>query len=65
MTVPIAEQGLLIPKELLGGAKEVVILQEPGRITVFLDPANDPIWRLGKNPIIVKEGGGSENLNKN
>lgn len=53
MIAKVGEQGLLIPKELLGNAKEAEIHTERGRIVVVLDPKDDPIWNLGKNPIEI------------
>lgn len=51
MVAKVTNEGLLIPKELLGSAEEVQIVEEPGRIVVILEPDNDPIWNLGKDPI--------------
>jgi hypothetical protein len=63
----VTEEGLLIPKEVaeraLGqGSEEVEILEEPGRLVVAAAGrtgdmaartpwADDPILRLGKNPV--------------
>jgi hypothetical protein len=51
MVAKITSEGLLIPKELLGSAQEVQIVEEPGRLVVILGPVADPIWNLGRNPI--------------
>jgi hypothetical protein len=64
MIARISEQGLLIPKELLGEAKEAEIHAQRGRIVIVLDPADDPIRRLGKNPVIAPESDVSVNLDK-
>ncbi len=64
MTAPITEEGVLIPKTLLQGAARVEIVEQPGRIIVLLDPANDPIRRLGKNPVIAPESDASINHDK-
>ncbi|MEX2176932.1 MAG: hypothetical protein WD872_21400 [Pirellulaceae bacterium] len=61
MIAKVNEQGLLITPELLRGAVEVEIREEPGRIVILLDPAKDPIWGLGKNPVIVPETDASIN----
>jgi hypothetical protein len=71
----VTKEGLLIPKEVadraLGaGSGEVEILEEPGRLVVAAagrtggvatrDPrADDPILRLGKNPVRTGARGGS------
>lgn len=65
--VRVTEEGLLIPKEVtdraLGeGSEEVEILEEPGRLVVAARKvedraadesarAEDPILKLGKNPV--------------
>jgi hypothetical protein len=64
MVAKVTNEGLLIPKELLGSADEVQILEEPGRIIVILEPDNDPIWNLGKNPIKLGITDAAENLDK-
>jgi hypothetical protein len=62
MVAKVTNEGVLIPKELLGSAEQVQIIEEPGRIVVVLDPASDPIYRLGKNPVIAPETDASVNL---
>jgi hypothetical protein len=64
MTVQVTDQGVTIPKALLGGAEQVQIVEEPGRIVIVLDPAKDPIRNLGKNPVIGPETDASVNLDK-
>jgi len=64
MVAKVTSEGLLLPKELLGSADEVQILEEPGRIVVILQPDNDPIWNLGKNPIKLGITDASVNLDK-
>jgi hypothetical protein len=64
MVAKVTNEGLLIPRELLGDAKEVQIVEEPGRIVVILEPENDPIWNLGKNPIKLGITDASVNLDK-
>ena len=64
MIAKVSEHGVLIPKQLLGTAAEVELREEPGRIVVILDPASDPIYRLGKNPVIAPETDVSINLDK-
>jgi hypothetical protein len=64
MVAKVTSEGLLIPKELLGSADEVQILEEPGRIVVILQPDSDPIWNLGKNPIKLGITDAAKNLDK-
>ena len=64
MVAKVTNEGLLIPKELLGSADEVQIIEEPGRLVVILEPDNDPIWNLGKNPIKLGITDASANLDK-
>jgi virulence-associated protein VagC len=51
MIAKVGEQGLLIPKELLAGVDQVEIRQEDNTIRVVPIIANDPILRLGTEPI--------------
>ena len=64
MVAKVTNEGLLIPKALLGSAEEVQIIEEPGRLVVVLDRSSDPIYRLGKNPVIAPETDASTNLDK-
>ena len=51
MRTEVTEQGLLIPKQLLEGVKEVEIRKEKNMILVIPLPSEDPILQLGKQPI--------------
>ncbi|MDX1948482.1 MAG: hypothetical protein SFU86_24060 [Pirellulaceae bacterium] len=51
MIAKVNEQGLLLTPDMLQGATEVEIRPEQGRIVILLDPRNDPIFQLGKNPV--------------
>lgn len=52
MKAQVKEKGLLIPKRLLKGVKEVEILKGKGRMIVLPVPSpNDPLFKLGKRPI--------------
>jgi hypothetical protein len=64
MIAKVTAEGLLIPKNLLGKSNQVQILEEPGRIVVVLDPDDDPIWQLGKDPISLDVTDGSINHDK-
>ncbi len=64
MVAQVTEQGVLLPKGLLGNAQQVQIVQEPGRVVLILDPTKDPIWGLGENPISLDVDDASVNLDK-
>jgi hypothetical protein len=51
MKLEVTDQGVLIPKNLLEGAKEVDVRKENKRIVVTPMPDEDPIFRIGKNPV--------------
>ncbi len=51
MKTEVTEQGVNIPKHLLGGAKEIEIRQENNRIVIIPLSEEDPILRFGKNPV--------------
>jgi hypothetical protein len=55
MIARVNEQGLLIPKQMLGSAEQVEIRERAGCILIVFDPAADPIWGLGKNPVVAPE----------
>lgn len=51
MKAAVKSTGLLIPKKLLKGIKQVEIRKEYGRIVVLTIPApDDPIFGLGSKP---------------
>ncbi len=51
MRTEVTEQGLLIPKQLLEGVKEVEIRRENDKIIVIPLSSEDPILQLGTQPI--------------
>ena len=51
MRTEVTDQGLLVPKHLLEGVKEVEIRKENNVILIIPFPSQDPILRLGQNPI--------------
>lgn len=51
MKLKVTEQGVLIPKEILGELQEVELIQEKGKIIITLVEPNSSIWQLGTNPI--------------
>jgi hypothetical protein len=52
------DQGLLIPKELLGENQEFEIVQEQGKLIITGISKTSSIWDLGSNPVDcdVKDG---------
>jgi virulence-associated protein VagC len=51
MKLTATEQGLLIPKELLGESQEFEIIQEHGKIIITSIKKTSSIWNLGSNPV--------------
>jgi hypothetical protein len=64
MKLEVTEQGVVIPKNLLEGAKEVDVRKENKRIVLTPMPAEDPIFRIGKNPVKGGVTDASVNLDK-
>ena len=55
MKTRISEQGLLIPKQWFEGVEEVEVRRENDRIVIVPLGVEDPIHKLGKQPITVAE----------
>lgn len=51
MKLTATEQGLLIPKELLGENQEFEIIREQGKIIITSIKQTSSIWHLGQNPV--------------
>lgn len=52
MKAVVRKDGVLIPKSMLKGVKQVEIRKSAGRIVVSPVPSpDDPIFRLGKRPV--------------
>jgi len=58
MRLIATEQGLLIPKEMLGKEQEFEIIQEQEKIIITSIKTESSIWDLGSNPVEcdVKDG---------
>lgn len=58
MRLIATEQGLLIPKEMLGKDQEFEIIQEQEKIIITSIKKESSIWDLGSNPVEcdVKDG---------
>jgi hypothetical protein len=52
MRITVTEQGVLIPKQLLEGVREVEIRSQQGILLVMPIVESDPILQLGKEPIV-------------
>ncbi len=61
MKTEVTEQGITIPKQFLGDAKEVEIRREKNYILVIPLAGEDPILRFGKNPVSDDVTDASEN----
>jgi len=51
MKLTATEQGLLIPKEMLGKDQEFEIIQEQEKIIITSIKKESSIWDLGSNPV--------------
>ncbi|UJB71695.1 hypothetical protein HRE53_12480 [Acaryochloris sp. 'Moss Beach'] len=51
MKAKVTQQGVLIPKQLLGDVDEVEIRKEQNHIVVAPVSSTDPILELGQHPI--------------
>ncbi len=61
MKTKITEQGLWIPRQLLGDAQEVEIRKENDVILIMLEPSTDPVLEFGTQPIVVEVDDASVN----
>ena len=64
MKVKVTEKGVVIPRKLLKGVKEVDIRRQNGLIIVVPVSEKDPIFNLGKNPVKSGVTDGSVNHDK-
>ena len=60
----VTEQGVLIPRMLLQGVKEVEIRKENNVIVVTPTSQTDPVLELGKHPVECGISDASENHDK-
>ena len=61
MKAKVTDQGVLIPRDWLNGAKEVEIRREGNALVIVLIPAEDPIRSLGRAPIAADVDDASSN----
>lgn len=52
MKTKVTEQGLVVPKHFLGDIEEVEIRKEQSVIYITPVGAQDPIFELGKEPVV-------------
>ena len=64
MKVKVTEAGVVIPKKLLIGVAEVEIRKERNIIMVVPALKEDPIFKLGINPVVCNTPDASENPDK-
>jgi hypothetical protein len=65
MKARVTEEGVVIPKRFLKkGVKEVEIRQEGDVVVVFPKDKEDPIFKLGRNPVPCNAPDASENLDQ-
>ena len=64
MKVKVTEKGVVIPRKLLKGVKEVDIRRQNSLIIVVPVREKDPIFNLGKNPVKSGVTDGSVNHDK-
>ena len=64
MKAKVTKQGVVIPKRLLKGVEEVEIRKEQDIIVVVPMIKEDPIFKLGTDPVSCNIGDASENLDK-
>jgi len=64
MKTKVSENGVLIPKDLLSGITEVDIRKQNGVIIVMPVGKDDPIYDIGKEPVVCGVSDASENLDK-
>ncbi|MBJ7297699.1 MAG: hypothetical protein JHC73_15600 [Dolichospermum sp.] len=51
MRLKATDQGLFIPKELLGEAQEFEIITDHEKLIITRIKKSSSIWNLGKNPV--------------
>jgi hypothetical protein len=64
MKLTATEQGLLIPKEMLGNAQDFEIVQEDEKIIITGIKKTSSIWDLGSNPVECDVTDGAVNHDK-
>lgn len=62
MRTRVSEDGVVIPKELLEGIAEVDIRKQNGVIVVIPAGKEDPLYNIGKDPVVSGVTDASENL---
>lgn len=60
MKTKVSEQGVVIPKQLLGGVEEVDVRKEHNLILIVPITGDDPIQQLGKHPVLSEVSDASE-----
>ncbi|MGK7899180.1 MAG: hypothetical protein AB4372_37575 [Xenococcus sp. (in: cyanobacteria)] len=61
MKLKVTEEGVLIPKSLLGESQEVEVIKEQERIIITMQQKTPSIWDLGSEPVECEVTDGSIN----
>lgn len=63
MKVKVGEEGITVPKDMIGDVDEVEVRNENGRIVIepVQPTGEDPILRLGRDPVSCGTPDASEN----
>ena len=64
MKLKVTEEGLLIPKSLLGEIQEVEVIKEQEKIIIKTNKQTPSIWDLGSNPVECNVTDGALNHDK-
>ncbi len=64
MKATVTKKGVVIPKELLEGVKEVEIQKEDDKISIIPIVTADPILKLGTHPVVCGITDASEKHDK-
>ncbi|MGI0481903.1 AbrB/MazE/SpoVT family DNA-binding domain-containing protein [Geminocystis sp. CENA526] len=62
MKLKVTNQGVVIPKELLGESEEIEIIQQDDKLIIIKKKPS--IWDLGKNPVKCDVTDGAINHDK-
>ncbi len=54
MRIKVTKKGVVIPKQLLEGVKEIEILKQLNMLLIFPVTGDDPIYQLGVDPLTVE-----------
>lgn len=64
MKLKVTQEGVMIPKELLGESEEIEITQQQDKLIITTVHKKPSIWDLGKNPVECDISDGAINHDK-